>query len=796
MEGEASPITAKLRASRRRPPRASRACETCRVRKTKCDQAQPCSYCAYHSLDCVYRNVGSSESHSSIAKRQSRLREVQRDNGRPSPWPEVNLATPQTSRFSRSPDHPTAPLQGANPNARSPAASTIASPGLGDSASTDGLTGVNVHTKGTEFYGTSSNFAFLQNLYARARNQEDAFNSGGPQNGPFPLASTASIERDTSTQLAPEQRREGSSEGNNTTGNKSQLSIVNLLYNPGYPTQSPPQLSGTVDDGYQVRVSSQTMPTPTAHNTIFTIDGISHEAKIEIEKMFISSYFSNKHYIHPMLCKQSFMQRCENQAFKPSKRPAFCHRPSGFSGLYFAVVALGAINASSHETALLDHYCKSSSSSATASPAVLDFADFYFGIAKQALGDIFESCSLESAQALLLLSVFCQNALRPHSCYMYSGMAVRTAVAVGLASGISSLPPTIRKEGIRTWWCIYSHEVEMCCSSGRLNSVKELYYYQVPLPIIQDATTSGDPEAESNDIAMIPSMVSFVQMMFEASHLLYHSSKRSLDEMSQIAMGLDNRLLCWKSSLPSYLDIDASSLNDPEWAFKQKLVLRLRFYFTRNMIHRPFLASASTTVNSIPLQHVHICLGAAQATIQMQYEAFLHRIYFRTWWYNTTYALYAAMILLHLVLSGCPGIQDGELLADVEKSLGIFDSMQNLVVARRCSEMIREVLEVARACAARRQAQSQSSALLVPTSNPPFGAEPGVPDPTTFGLDTTGNSPPGDGNFFFSLFHDEFQPDTRANMLADLVDPTILQNFAFGNGWNDLSSFQFPDTGP
>lgn len=32
---DSQPVTAKLRASRRRPPRASRACETCRVRKTK-----------------------------------------------------------------------------------------------------------------------------------------------------------------------------------------------------------------------------------------------------------------------------------------------------------------------------------------------------------------------------------------------------------------------------------------------------------------------------------------------------------------------------------------------------------------------------------------------------------------------------------------------------------------------------------------------------------------------------------------------------------------------------------------
>jgi hypothetical protein len=44
-------------------------------------------------------------------------------------------------------------------------------------------------------------------------------------------------------------------------------------------------------------------------------------------------------------------------------------------------------------------------------------------------------------------------------------------------------------------------------------------------------------------------------------------------------------------------------------------------------------------------------------------------------------------------------------------------------------------------------------------------------------------------SFFFSLFNQDSQPDTRASMLADLVDPTIMENFAFGNGWNDFSSF-------
>lgn len=50
--------------------------------------------------------------------------------------------------------------------------------------------------------------------------------------------------------------------------------------------------------------------------------------------------------------------------------------------------------------------------------------------------------------------MFRQNSLQPHSCYMYSGMAVRTAAAIGLASSMSSLPSVMRKEAKRTWWYV------------------------------------------------------------------------------------------------------------------------------------------------------------------------------------------------------------------------------------------------------------------------------------------------------------------------------------------------------
>lgn len=70
---------------------------------------------------------------------------------------------------------------------------------------------------------------------------------------------------------------------------------------------------------------------------------------------------------------------------------------------------------------------------------------------------------------------------------------------------------------------------------------------------------------------------------------------------------------------------------------------------------------------------------------------------------TTTYALYSSMILLHLILSNFPGLPYDELLEDVEKSLEIFASMEDIVVARRCAGMLREALEVARTCLARRR---------------------------------------------------------------------------------------------
>jgi hypothetical protein len=42
---------------RRSPYRATQACDNCRERKGKCDEARPCSLCSRHNWDCTYKAV-------------------------------------------------------------------------------------------------------------------------------------------------------------------------------------------------------------------------------------------------------------------------------------------------------------------------------------------------------------------------------------------------------------------------------------------------------------------------------------------------------------------------------------------------------------------------------------------------------------------------------------------------------------------------------------------------------------------------------------------------------------------
>jgi hypothetical protein len=122
------------------------------------------------------------------------------------------------------------------------------------------------------------------------------------------------------------------------------------------------------------------------------------------------------------------------------------------------------------------------------------------------------------------------------------------------------------------------------------------------------------------------------------------------------------------------------------------------------------------------------------------------------------------MILLYVVLSNIDTIDHNHAITDVEKSLEIFSSMNMVTVARRCAEIVQEVLDIAKKA----------------TQAP----EPGE------GLQGPQNHPAGETELQSeSDLLAEFEL-SKEDLYASLVDSNLMDGFApFDNGFFDIPDF-------
>jgi hypothetical protein len=170
-------------------------------------------------------------------------------------------------------------------------------------------------------------------------------------------------------------------------------------------------------------------------------------------RLFLDGYFENLHYIHPILDKEEFHARCEDLWFGRSDRQS-----RSFIALYYSIMSLGALVRVWDEDTVegMNRF---------------QWSRKLFHQARLALGEMRATNDLETVQCLIFMAKVCQNELNPHLAYMYLGMAVRA----GLSAGHNREPISNRKPNSsgrpssesKTWWGLYSLEVEMSFALGR-----------------------------------------------------------------------------------------------------------------------------------------------------------------------------------------------------------------------------------------------------------------------------------------------------------------------------------------
>lgn len=258
---------------------------------------------------------------------------------------------------------------------------------------------MNRHTQGTEFYGPTGIYSFLKRLRSRARTQGTTKAAGKPDV--------------------------------RNTRDARDLSIVNLLHSSDFPV-SYPSSSKTEDvdhNGSAVisKANPNNLPSPSPTYPPLKRSSISEASgsagltptsgpfallsNSDIEKECVRLYFQNLHLVHPILDQTSFVMRCENEIWDIPESPARSEcSHSVFLALFNAVLAIGAINAGEDALFMRDtttvrqaeRYAGGSSDRAPTYPP-LKLAKLFFERAKSNLGDVFEACSLESTQTLLLM---------------------------------------------------------------------------------------------------------------------------------------------------------------------------------------------------------------------------------------------------------------------------------------------------------------------------------------------------------------------------------------------------------
>ncbi|KAK7202441.1 C6 transcription factor [Myxozyma melibiosi] len=654
---------------RPRRPRVAQACERCRQKKYKCDEHYPCTHCKNHKAECTYKALNMSRAENLTI---SHVRFLEKKIEQLSA--EVVASRRQAMAVAHAAE---------SSNANGPAFSNFANGEQRSCSSGHAIQGsqIPISNDNSASAGTLNSAHGLSGTNKRPP-------SLTPSSLPESLAESSTvIEKGSSTLdeaeqcLTEDSDKEVTGMNNHTLssefhGNTSSVAFLDYLHKKFQNS-----------DRSDSRGDFESSLVSALHNDAFLRDmtrsSALHSTTARLESVqyyfrqahqFLKGYFEQLHYIHPFLDKNSFMARAEDLWFGRTSAVS-----ESFIALYLSTLSLGALIGSWDSLEIEDK-------------DRFQWSRQLFNDAQTILRDLQYSHDLETVQCSIIMAKVCQNELNPHLAYMYLGQACRICLSLGFNREMSTKSNPEQADSIsKTWWGLYSLEIEMSFSLGRPDTLGMDEYHNQIMPPINNTETD-----------LIPLMVDCAKIMRKVSIGVYHSNASVRDKLD-CALQLNAELTAWAMRLPLRLkpanlpgDTLAESLRDPRWIKRQRLVLQIRFYNIQMLLFRPFLVCVPSDLTKLPSileEAIQKCVESARATIDIIYDIYRTHTFFQTWWYNTTYVMFAVTMLLLHIKKFPSSPHKRQYLISLEKCVQILNAMDASVVARRLSEIVTTNLE-------------------------------------------------------------------------------------------------------
>ncbi|KAF4434805.1 hypothetical protein F53441_13644 [Fusarium austroafricanum] len=616
----------------RRGPRTPRACEICRIKKIKCDGLMPCHSCRFRETNCVYTtHTGRPVQSTPIAQN----------------YPTTGNSMPSTTSISSDTDSPL--IAGSRDPQTSP-------------AFTDSL-------------------SFM---YPDTSSQYSIASEGGIMSTFNPLGHGADVQP-TSKELG--QVLDTNSYTNNIEfhGSSSTINFLQLAERGGH---SSPLDMGSVQQSLVSCLHNPAVdPDESECSQRYPLPQSSADYFPEVAMRFIQGYFDGLHYAQPLLYKEEFLSRCQ-QLWLNGRSSC----TTSFLALYYAVLGFGALTMVWAEDELVDGQGR------------FEWSRKLLEKSRALAGRLCQTTDLESVQCFLFLAKICQNELSPHTAYIYVGRAVRTALAMGLnrdcARKSSQDSVELCMAQTRTWWAVYSLEIEISFSLGRPDSLSHDGYHTRPFPRVHTRPDESG-NLEPPEVGIIEYLVRLARLTREISTKLY-CPLAGTPSKTQAIGEIDLKLDGWLNSIPSALrptknSPSAGSLEltrQPAYIRKQKLVLGTKYHNVRMLLHASLIDTASVQSPSIDFTgSLRECVQSARLTIELVYENYCHHEFFRTWWFNTTYAIFASTIILFVANQNVEAPEKHRWQELIQNAIEILGVMDENVVARKAAGIMKGCLD-------------------------------------------------------------------------------------------------------
>ncbi|KAI7855623.1 fungal-specific transcription factor domain-containing protein [Circinella umbellata] len=265
--------------------------------------------------------------------------------------------------------------------------------------------------------------------------------------------------------------------------------------------------------------------------------------------------------------------------------------------------------------------------------------DIFFERAKRLLDDYYDVPRISTVQALLLLATHQHGTMKYVRGWLYSGMAFRMALDLGLHRNCDhwNIPPDERERRKRVFWCCFVVDRLISAIYGRTATFEERDC-DVPFPTEDDelptapsssSLTSGAVENENKDTPgpkIVEAFVRLIQITDILGHVLrnvYYAKARnhaSQQHLEHVLTGLNRELTNWYNRLPPALQYKPPNTESGETARSPPIIIaqiHMIYYTTLILLHRPFIPGNSAPTGSTVPSSYKTCISAARSILDI-----------------------------------------------------------------------------------------------------------------------------------------------------------------------------------